>query len=104
MFVGRVRRETSDMNLRVRERHDVDESLLDYEPRWIAPLMRPQIEPTTQACCCPAPAVYAVVIAPTEKLPHPPEILLCAHHLRAARERLENADAGIYDASGRLVE
>jgi len=92
------------MNLHVRERPTVVESGPDPEPHWLAPLMRAQIEPTTQACCCPAPAVYAVVVAPRPDLPNPPEILLCSHHLRAARERLAHIDVGVYDAGGRLVE
>jgi hypothetical protein len=92
------------MNLYVRERSTAVESAPSPEPRWLAPLMRAEIAPTTQACCCPAPAVYAVVVAPTAQLPNPPEILLCSHHLRMSRDRLARSDVGVYDAGGRLVE
>jgi len=92
------------MNLRVRERSTSAESRSGADRSWVAPLMRAEIEPTTPACCCPAPAVYAVVVAPTHELPRPPEVLLCSHHLREARERLGCLDVGVYDAGGRLVE
>jgi len=92
------------MNLRVRERSTAVECSSRVDRSWVAPLMRAQIEPTTQACCCPAPAVYAVVVPPTHDLPRPPEVLLCSHHLREARERLVGLDVGVYDAGGRLVE
>ena len=90
------------MNLRVHERPRT--TVRHRETLWVAPLMRPEIAPVSQACCCPAPAVYAVVVAPTEALPSPPEILLCAHHMYAARERLARGDIGVYDAAGHLVE
>jgi hypothetical protein len=74
------------------------------EDRWLAPLMRAEIDPIATACCCPAPAVYAVVLAPTERMPNPPEVLLCAHHMWVSRARLTRPDVAVYDAAGHLVE
>lgn len=92
------------MNLRLRERPPVYCTVGDTGPTWLAPLWREPIEPVAQACCCPAPAAYAVVVAPTPHLPNPPEILLCAHHMWQARERLSKPDVGVYDAGGHIVD
>lgn len=92
------------MNLRVRERTSFYEPTRVERRRWIAPLMRAHIEPNTSACCCPAPAVYQVVVAPSPELPNPPEILLCAHHMWRASGRLSQPDVAVYDADGQLVE
>lgn len=92
------------MNLRVRERTSFYEPTRVDRPRWVAPLMRAHIDPIAQACCCPAPAVYQVVVAPSAQLPNPPEILLCAHHTWSSRSRLSRPDVAVYDAEGHLVE
>jgi hypothetical protein len=92
------------MNLRVRERTSFYEPTRVERSRWLAPLMHAHIEPNTPACCCPAPAVYQVVVAPSVELPSPPEILLCAHHMWSASGRLSQPDIAVYDADGRLVE
>jgi hypothetical protein len=92
------------MNLRVRERTSFYEPTQVARPRWVAPLMRAQIEPIAQACCCPAPAVYQVVLAPSAQLPNPPEILLCAHHMWSASTRLCQPDVAVYDTDGQIVD
>lgn len=92
------------MNLRVRERASFYEPTRVDRRSWVAPLMRARIEPNTAACCCPAPAVYQVVVAPSADLSDPPEILLCAHHMWSATGRLSRPDVAVYDADGRLVE
>lgn len=92
------------MTLRVHNTADLLDATVQRDKPWVAPLMRTEIDSVSQACCCPAPAVYAVVIAPQPSLPQPPEILLCAHHLRAARERLCRPDVAVYDAAGLFVE
>jgi hypothetical protein len=101
--VPSARRTISVMNLHVRERGQWTHSTREA-PTWIAPLIRAQIEPVAQACCCPAPAVYAVVVAPNPELSNPPEVLLCAHHMWQSRERLARRDVGVYDAAGCLVD
>jgi hypothetical protein len=92
------------MNLRVRERTSFYEPTTADRQRWVAPLMRGHIDPIAQACCCPAPAVYQVVVAPSVRLPNPPEVLLCAHHMWSSRQRLSGPDVAVYDADGQLVE
>jgi hypothetical protein len=92
------------MNLRVRERTSFYEPTRADRPQWVAPLMRAQIDPIAQACCCPAPAVYAVVLAPSQELPNPPEILLCAHHMWGSGSRLSQSDVAVYDADGQIVD
>jgi len=92
------------MNLRVRDRAPLYPTTGDDQLTWLAPLWRAEIEPVAQACCCPARAAYAVVMAPTAHLPQPPEILLCAHHMWQARARLSRPDVGVYDAGGNLFE
>ena len=70
---------------------------------WVAPLFHRALLPGETACCCPARAVFSVVVAPTAELPHPPGVLLCAHHARAAHARLEGTDIALYDAAGDIV-
>lgn len=89
------------MNLRVRRE---PRSLAAHQVRWVAPLFTSTIAAATPACCCTAPAAYAVVLPPGPALPNPPEILLCAHHLRASQQRLVALGAAVYDDLGRLVE
>jgi len=74
----------------------------DPEP-WIAPLFHRCLRPGEKSCCCPARAVFAVVVAPSAELPNPPDVLLCAHHARAAHARLEGPDIALYDAVGDIV-
>jgi len=70
---------------------------------WVAPLLHRPLPAGERACCCPARAAFAVVVVPTEALPNPPDILLCAHHARAAHARLEGPGVALYDAAGAIV-
>ncbi len=89
------------ISLRMREA-DAAPSELAAEP-WVAPLFHRPLTPGEGACCCPARAVFAVVLAPSGELPQPPDVLLCAHHARAAHGRLAGADIALYDAAGVIV-
>ena len=70
---------------------------------WVAPLFHRPLPAGARACCCPARAVFAVVVAPTPELPYPPDVLLCAHHARASQERLTGEGIALYSAAGELV-
>jgi len=57
-----------------------------------------------RACCCPAkPAVMAFMPAAPHR-PHQTELLLCAHHYRAARLGLAAAGATVVDETGHVLD
>jgi hypothetical protein len=70
---------------------------------WVAPLFHRPLPAGARACCCPARAVYAVVVAPSAELPHPPDVLLCGHHMRASQQRLSGEGIAVYGPDGVLV-
>ncbi len=70
---------------------------------WVAPLFHGPLGYGDQACCCPARAAFAVVVAPSVALPHPPDVLLCAHHTRTSQRGLMRPGVAVYDAAGALV-
>lgn len=56
-----------------------------------------------RACCCPAKPVVVAVMPPAPGRDHPTDLLLCAHHYRAARAALDAAGAAVFDGAGRRV-
>ena len=71
--------------------------------RWVAPLFHRPLARGERACCCPGRAAFAVVVAPSAALPHPPDVLLCAHHARTSQRGLARGGIAVYDAAGVLV-
>jgi hypothetical protein len=59
----------------------------------------PPIDPVERACCCPSEPVARVVMPARDDRPEQ-EILLCAHHLRTAADRLRTLGAPVYDRGG----
>lgn len=56
-----------------------------------------------RACCCTAkPAVIALMPAAQHR-PHQTDLLLCAHHYRAARNGLAAAGATVVDEAGHVL-
>jgi hypothetical protein len=56
-----------------------------------------------RACCCPARPVVVAVMPPAPGRDHHTDLLLCAHHYRAARAALDAAGAAVFDGAGRRV-
>ena len=79
-----------------------DDATPASEP-WVAALFHGALPYGERACCCPARAAFAVVVAPSAALPNPPDVLLCAHHTRASHARLEGPGVALYDAAGVIV-
>jgi hypothetical protein len=55
---------------------------------------------TDKACCCPARPVVSVVLPATAQRPHPTELLLCAHHYRVSRKKLDTLGASVHQLPG----
>ena len=55
------------------------------------------------ACCCGARPAVVVVMPPAPGRPHPTDLLLCAHHYRAAQLALAAAGAGVFTMTGAAV-
>lgn len=70
----------------------------------IPPLLTRRFTAGSSACCCPAPAQYAVYLTAHLTTLNPAEILLCAHHLRTSAVRLARPDVAVYDGAGRYVD
>jgi hypothetical protein len=47
--------------------------------------------------------VVTVMLPPTATVPHPVDLLLCGHHLRASQVTLAAAGATVHDKTGALV-
>ena len=60
---------------------------------------------TGRADCCPASAIVRVVLAATASSAQPGhhELLLCAHHYRAAHNKLAATGASVFDSANRLI-
>jgi hypothetical protein len=72
---------------------------LDERAAWWAwPL-----EFAERSCCCPARPAAVVVMPPTDSRPYPVDLLLCAHHYRAAVGALLAMGAAVYDAGGVVI-
>jgi hypothetical protein len=56
-----------------------------------------------RADCCSAQPLFRVVMAATADRPHPAELLMCGHHLRASQGALLTRGVSIYDAQGHLT-
>jgi hypothetical protein len=56
-----------------------------------------------RACCCSARPVVVAVMPPSPDRDHPTDLLLCAHHYRAARGALAASGATVFDQDGRRV-
>lgn len=55
------------------------------------------------ACCCGARPAVVVVMPPAPGRPHPTDLLLCAHHYRAAETTLAAAGAAVFTMTGAAV-
>jgi hypothetical protein len=64
------------------------------------PAVLSPVSPSGRACCCPAAPAFQVVLPSDAEGRYGDEILLCRHHLRASRMRLDDLGAAVYDASG----
>lgn len=94
------RQQAGDVQMRTIRRHGERVAL---EHQWLAPACRQELAPTTAACCCPAPAVYQVVMPPSDAHSNLVEILLCGHHYRVNEQKLFDEGAAVYDMDGRLI-
>jgi hypothetical protein len=56
-----------------------------------------------QACCCGARPAVVAVMPPAPGRPHPTDLLLCAHHYRAAARALAEAGATVFTMTGAAV-
>lgn len=65
---------------------------------WTAELVAAE-----RACCCSAKPIVAVVLPTLDLDSDPVALLLCGHHYRAGRSRLEAKRASAYDRHGRLI-
>jgi hypothetical protein len=54
-----------------------------------------------QACCCPAMPIIRVTMPATPSRSHPVDLLLCGHHYRISRAKLEAAGAKVEELPGR---
>jgi hypothetical protein len=64
------------------------------------PAVLPPVPSAARACCCPAAPAFQVVLPAGADGRYGTEILLCRHHLRTSRGRLDSLRAAVYDASG----
>ncbi len=56
-----------------------------------------------RSCCCTARPAVVAIIPPSSGREHPTDLLMCMHHYRLHRRRLERAGATTADLSGRLI-
>ena len=56
------------------------------------------------ACCCPAKPIVRVTMPPSPSRPHPVDLLLCGHHYRVSRAKLETSGAGIEEFPGHAAD
>jgi hypothetical protein len=56
-----------------------------------------------RACCCPSRPVVRVVMPAAGHRLRSVDLLLCGHHYRASRERLEASRAAVYDRTDALI-
>ena len=69
----------------------------------LGPISLRALRTADRACCCPAqPAVMALMPAAPHR-PHQTDLLLCAHHYRAARNGLVAAGATVVDEAGHVL-
>jgi len=76
------------------------------DPVWLAEELPGPGKPISfadRACCCPARPVVTVTMPPGPGHPLPADLLLCGHHYRASRARLQALGALVYDEDGRRV-
>ena len=59
--------------------------------------------PNARSCCCPAPAVYAVVLSDGDGHSHAP-VLLCRHHARRSLPALARDGVAVFDVAGPLYD
>jgi hypothetical protein len=60
--------------------------------------MAAAIQVADRACCCLAKPVVMVVLPPTNRRPHPVDLLLCGHHYHVSKDALATATAKIFDS------
>lgn len=73
------------------------------DSEWLAPLCQPPAPSLAEACCCPAPARYQVLMPPTHERTRAVELLLCGHHYQVSMNALRDAGGWVYDDTGCLV-
>ena len=56
------------------------------------------------ACCCPAKPIVRVAMPPSPSRPHSVDLLLCGHHYRVSRAKLEASGAVIEELPGHAAD
>jgi hypothetical protein len=80
-----------------------DTAALDGRSVSAWPLLRPAVQPSELACCCPARPLYQAIVPAATSQHEPVEVLLCGHHYQRSQATLHRMGIPIYDVTGHLI-